>query len=90
MRSPSHPATTKLYQNGEWKLTLSIPQKRATADKLFQEVGPRFAKRPGGYTRILKLGHRDGDGSAALDPRRRGAVTEGRRETPAHRHPSGP
>jgi len=30
--SPPHPATTKLYQNGEWKLTLSIPQKRAPAE----------------------------------------------------------
>jgi large subunit ribosomal protein L17 len=38
-------------------------QKRATADKLFQEVGPRFAKRAGGYTRILKTGHRKGDGA---------------------------
>ena len=38
-------------------------QKRATADKLFQEVGPKFAKRAGGYTRILKTGHRKGDGA---------------------------
>lgn len=30
--SPPHPATTKLYQNGEWKLSLSIPQKRAAKD----------------------------------------------------------
>ncbi|HVB32651.1 MAG TPA: 50S ribosomal protein L17 [Gemmatimonadaceae bacterium] len=37
--------------------------KRAAADKLFQELGPRFAKRPGGYTRILKTGHRKGDGA---------------------------
>jgi len=29
--------------------------------KLMDEVGPRFADRPGGYTRILKLGNRDGD-----------------------------
>src|SRR6202171_4012645 len=36
---------------------------RATADKLFQEVGPRFATRKGGYTRILKTGHRKGDGA---------------------------
>jgi anaerobic selenocysteine-containing dehydrogenase len=27
--SPPHPATTKVYQNGEWKLTLSVPQKVA-------------------------------------------------------------
>ncbi len=36
---------------------------RAAADRLFKEIGPRFASRPGGYTRILKLGHRTGDGA---------------------------
>ena len=30
--SPPHPATTKLYQNGEWKLTLSLPQKVAAPE----------------------------------------------------------
>lgn len=31
------------------------------ARKLFDEIAPRFATRPGGYTRILKLGQRPGD-----------------------------
>jgi large subunit ribosomal protein L17 len=36
---------------------------RATLSRLFSEIGPRFAARPGGYTRILKTGHRKGDGA---------------------------
>jgi large subunit ribosomal protein L17 len=38
-------------------------QKRETGDKLFRELGPKFAARPGGYTRILKTGARRGDGA---------------------------
>ena len=37
--------------------------KREAADKLFQQLGPKFAKRTGGYTRILKTGFRKGDGA---------------------------
>ncbi len=36
---------------------------RKVSDRLFREIGPRFASRPGGYLRILKLGHRTGDGA---------------------------
>ncbi|MCP4572951.1 MAG: 50S ribosomal protein L17 [bacterium] len=33
----------------------------AVLQKLFDEIGPRYADRPGGYTRILRLGARRGD-----------------------------
>lgn len=36
---------------------------REVLGRLFSEIGPRFAARPGGYTRILKMGHRPGDGA---------------------------
>jgi len=38
-------------------------RERDALSRLFAEIGPRFAARPGGYTRILKLGHRVGDGA---------------------------
>jgi large subunit ribosomal protein L17 len=36
---------------------------KAVLAKLFTVLGPRYQSRPGGYTRILKLGYREGDGS---------------------------
>jgi large subunit ribosomal protein L17 len=35
----------------------------AAVDKLFDEIASRYTERPGGYTRILKLGPRRGDGA---------------------------
>ncbi len=37
-----------------------ITQEQAL-EKLFAEIGPRYAERPGGYTRVLHVGHRQGD-----------------------------
>ena len=40
---------------------VSFIRDKDMAHKLFTEIGPRYEGRPGGYTRILKLGHRQGD-----------------------------
>ncbi len=42
---------------------LAFVRKEAVVTKLFDELGPRFAERPGGYSRIVKLGLRAGDGA---------------------------
>ena len=43
------------------RLAFSRLRDRAAVVKLFGELGPRYQKRPGGYTRILKMGFRVGD-----------------------------
>ena len=43
------------------RLAFSRLRDRDVVVKLFGELGPRYEKRPGGYTRILKMGFRVGD-----------------------------
>ena len=43
------------------RLAFSRLRDRTSVGKLFNELGPRFKNRPGGYLRILKMGYRAGD-----------------------------
>jgi large subunit ribosomal protein L17 len=43
------------------RLAFDRTRDRAVVSKLFDELGPRYQARPGGYTRILKMGFRVGD-----------------------------
>ncbi len=42
---------------------ISFVRKESVVVKVFDDLGPRFGQRPGGYSRIVKLGRRMGDGA---------------------------
>ena len=46
------------------RLALSQIRDETQVKKLFDVIGPRYAARPGGYTRVLKAGFRHGDNAA--------------------------
>ena len=73
------------------RLVLQDIQDRVVVGKLFDELAPRFAGRPGGYTRLMRVGFRRGDSAevaqvelvgSEFDPNAEAARTEGAAEKP--------
>lgn len=63
MRPVAEKIITKAKKGGlhNHRQILAFLRDQEIADKLMEDVGPRYADRPGGYTRILKVGPRQGD-----------------------------
>jgi large subunit ribosomal protein L17 len=63
LRRVAEPLITLAKSDGVANRRLAFARLRdeAAVGKLFTEIGPRYASRPGGYLRILKCGFRAGD-----------------------------
>ncbi len=63
LRSYAEPLITLAKQDSVANRRLAFDRTRSkeAVGKLFDELGPRYAERPGGYIRILKCGFRTGD-----------------------------
>ncbi len=47
----------------ERRMVAAVLRDPMVVRKLFDEIAPRFEERPGGYTRMIKIGRRQGDGA---------------------------
>ena len=63
LRSYVEPILTKSKEDltNSRRVVFSYLENKSAVSELFREVAPKIATRPGGYTRILKLGNRLGD-----------------------------
>jgi len=63
MRPVVEKVITKARKGGvhNQRQVVALIRDKDMANKLFEEIAPRYSDRPGGYTRILKLGPRHGD-----------------------------
>ena len=63
LRPVAEKLITKARKGGVYRQrdVVAFLRDKDMAHKLFEEIAPRYADRPGGYTRILKLGPRQGD-----------------------------
>jgi len=76
------------------RLVLRDIQNRDVVGKLFDTIAPRFAARPGGYTRILRVGYRRGDSAEVAQIELVGSEYDPNAETakadaPAQKKPQG-
>jgi large subunit ribosomal protein L17 len=63
LRSYVEPLLTKSKEDStnSRRVVFSYLENKSAVSELFREIAPKIASRPGGYTRILKLGNRLGD-----------------------------
>ena len=63
LRRVAEPLITLAKEDGVHRRRLAFARlrDREVVTKLFNELGPRYKDRPGGYLRILKMGYRPGD-----------------------------
>jgi len=63
LRRVAEPLITMAKEDSVSRRRLAFARLRdkAAVGKLFNELGPRYKERPGGYTRIMKCGYRPGD-----------------------------